>query len=123
MRFPENLKYTKDHEWIRVDGKVATIGVTDHAQSALGDVVYVELPAAAVNVIRRSASSTQNEMICAGMSRLVHDVSWLATGAGWLGDCAGGLAATRSAASMPELGCAPVRVRVACGPRRRARFG
>jgi glycine cleavage system H protein len=46
MRFPADLKYTKDHEWARVDGKTATIGVTDHAQSALGDVVFVELPAA-----------------------------------------------------------------------------
>lgn len=45
MRFPENLKYTKDHEWANIEGKVATIGITDHAQGALGDVVYVELPA------------------------------------------------------------------------------
>jgi glycine cleavage system H protein len=44
MRFPENLKYTKDHEWAKIEGKTATIGITDHAQSALGDVVYVELP-------------------------------------------------------------------------------
>jgi glycine cleavage system H protein len=45
MRFPENLKYTKDHEWARVEGKTVTVGVTDHAQSALGDIVFVELPA------------------------------------------------------------------------------
>jgi len=38
------LKFTKDHEWISVDGDVATIGITDHAQSALGDVVFVEVP-------------------------------------------------------------------------------
>ncbi|MEN9723357.1 MAG: hypothetical protein RJB38_1343 [Pseudomonadota bacterium] len=44
MRFPEGLKYTKDHEWLKVDGKIATIGITDHAQSALGDIVYVDLP-------------------------------------------------------------------------------
>lgn len=44
MRFPENLKYTKDHEWAKVEGKQATIGVTDHAQGALGDIVFVELP-------------------------------------------------------------------------------
>lgn len=44
MRFPENLKYTKDHEWTRLDGKTATVGITDHAQQALGDVVYIELP-------------------------------------------------------------------------------
>ena len=42
---PENLKYTKDHEWIRVEGKRATVGITDHAQEQLTDVVYVELPA------------------------------------------------------------------------------
>jgi glycine cleavage system H protein len=41
---PENLRYTKDHEWIRVDGGVATIGITDHAQQELGDIVFVELP-------------------------------------------------------------------------------
>jgi len=44
MRFPENLKYTKDHEWALIDGNKATIGITDHAQSALGDVVFVDLP-------------------------------------------------------------------------------
>lgn len=41
---PENLKYTKDHEWIKVDGEIATIGITDYAQNALGDIVFVELP-------------------------------------------------------------------------------
>jgi glycine cleavage system H protein len=41
---PEDLHYSKDHEWIRVEGDVGTIGITDHAQSSLGDVVYVELP-------------------------------------------------------------------------------
>jgi glycine cleavage system H protein len=46
MRFPAELKYTKDHEWLRVEGKVATVGITDHAQSALGDIVYVDLPKA-----------------------------------------------------------------------------
>ena len=37
-------RYTKDHEWIRLDGDVATVGITEHAQNALGDIVYVELP-------------------------------------------------------------------------------
>ncbi len=46
MNFPETLKYTKDHEWLRVDGETGTIGITDHAQGELGDVVFVELPAA-----------------------------------------------------------------------------
>lgn len=45
MRFPAELKYTKDHEWARVEGNKVTVGITDHAQSALGDVVFVELPA------------------------------------------------------------------------------
>ncbi len=42
--FPDNLQYTKDHEWIRVTGDEGVIGITDFAQNALGDVVYVELP-------------------------------------------------------------------------------
>ncbi len=41
---PENLRYSKDHEWIRVEGDTGTVGITDHAQDSLGDVVYVELP-------------------------------------------------------------------------------
>jgi len=41
---PEDLSYTKDHEWLRVKGNEATVGITDHAQKQLGDVVYVELP-------------------------------------------------------------------------------
>src|SRR6195952_3933706 len=41
---PEDLNYSKDHEWLRVEGGEGTIGVTDHAQNSLGDVVYVELP-------------------------------------------------------------------------------
>jgi glycine cleavage system H protein len=43
MNIPANLKYTKDHEWIRVEGNEAVIGVTDYAQSELGDIVYVEI--------------------------------------------------------------------------------
>ncbi len=43
---PENLRYSKDHEWVSVDGAVATIGITDYAQHSLGDVVYVDLPRA-----------------------------------------------------------------------------
>ena len=43
MNFPEDLKYTKDHEWVKVEGDTATIGVTDFAQSELGDIVYVEI--------------------------------------------------------------------------------
>ena len=42
--YPDNLLYTKDHEWLRVEGDTGTVGITDFAQEALGDVVYVELP-------------------------------------------------------------------------------
>ena len=45
MNIPQDLRYTNDHEWVRVDGDKATVGITDYAQDALGDVVYVELPA------------------------------------------------------------------------------
>jgi len=41
---PEDLRYSKDHEWIRVEGDIATIGITDYAQHSLGDVVYVDMP-------------------------------------------------------------------------------
>jgi glycine cleavage system H protein len=44
MNFPADLKYTKDHEWVRIEGDVATIGITDFAQGELGDIVFVELP-------------------------------------------------------------------------------
>jgi len=44
MNVPENLKYTEDHEWARIEGNIAYIGITDHAQHELGDIVYVELP-------------------------------------------------------------------------------
>lgn len=43
MNLPSELKYTKDHEWVRIEGDVATVGVTDFAQSELGDIVYVEI--------------------------------------------------------------------------------
>ena len=43
MNFPEELKYTKDHEWVRVEGDIAWVGVTDFAQSELGDIVFVEV--------------------------------------------------------------------------------
>lgn len=43
MKIPDNVKYTKDHEWVRVDGNIGTIGVTDYAQGELGDVVFVDI--------------------------------------------------------------------------------
>lgn len=44
MSIPADLKYTKEHEWVRIEGDIATFGVSDHAQEALGDIVFVELP-------------------------------------------------------------------------------
>jgi glycine cleavage system H protein len=44
LNIPEDLRYTESHEWVRIDGDTATIGITDHAQDELGDVVFVELP-------------------------------------------------------------------------------
>ena len=44
MAYPADFKYTKEHEWIKVDGTIGTIGITDHAQNSLGDIVFVELP-------------------------------------------------------------------------------
>ena len=44
MAYPADLKYTKDHEWIRINGDTAEVGITDYAQQQLGDVVYVDLP-------------------------------------------------------------------------------
>lgn len=45
MNFPENLRYTKDHEWVSIDGTTATIGITDFAQRELGDIVYIDINA------------------------------------------------------------------------------
>lgn len=50
MDFPNNLKYTVDHEWIRIEGQVGWIGITDYAQSELGDIVYIEIPAQGVKI-------------------------------------------------------------------------
>ena len=44
MPYPKDLKYTKEHEWIKVDGNAATVGITDYAQESLGDIVFVDLP-------------------------------------------------------------------------------
>ena len=55
MEFPEDLKYTREHEWVSIDGSVATIGITDHAQEQLGDVVFVELPSVGDRVEKADA--------------------------------------------------------------------
>jgi glycine cleavage system H protein len=51
---PQDLKYTKDHEWARIEGGVATVGITDHAQHELGDIVYVELPETGAEVAQEA---------------------------------------------------------------------
>ncbi len=58
MTFPEDLKYTKDHEWIRVQGDTGVVGITDYAQGELGDVVFVELPAKGKQVKQGEAFGT-----------------------------------------------------------------
>jgi len=50
MKYPENLRYTKEHEWVRVEGDLGVIGITDHAQHELGDIVYVDLPKVGASV-------------------------------------------------------------------------
>ena len=58
MRVPENLQYTSEHEWISVEGDLATVGITDHAQCELGDVVYIELPAAGTSLKAQASFGT-----------------------------------------------------------------
>ncbi|HWE50957.1 MAG TPA: glycine cleavage system protein GcvH [Bryobacteraceae bacterium] len=55
MTYPENYRYTKEHEWVHLEGEIATIGITFHAQSELGDIVFVELPAVGAK-LEKSAS-------------------------------------------------------------------
>ena len=52
MNIPANLKYTKDHEWISIDGDTATVGITDFAQGELGDIVYVEIEKIGENFLK-----------------------------------------------------------------------
>jgi glycine cleavage system H protein len=52
MEFPEGLKYSKEHEWVLVEGNTATIGITEYAQEELGDIVYVELPEVGEKVVK-----------------------------------------------------------------------
>lgn len=58
MNFPENLKYTKDHEWVRIEGDVAYIGITDFAQKELGDIVYVDIPSKGQDIGRHEVFGT-----------------------------------------------------------------
>mgnify|MGYP003610592846 FL=1 len=58
MNFPENLKYTKDHEWVSLDGDVITVGITEFAQKELGDIVYVEVETLDQNLERDEVFGT-----------------------------------------------------------------
>ncbi len=58
MNFPADLLYTKEHEWVRLEGEVATIGITEYAQSELGDIVFVELPAVGSATVQMQSFGT-----------------------------------------------------------------
>ncbi|HXB22641.1 MAG TPA: glycine cleavage system protein GcvH [Candidatus Solibacter sp.] len=58
MAYPKDYKYTKEHEWIQVQGNIGTVGITDHAQESLGDIVFVELPKVGAQVTAGSSFGT-----------------------------------------------------------------
>lgn len=58
MNVPENISYTKEHEWIRIETGVGTVGITDYAQSELGDIVFVELPSVGTKLIQGKSFGT-----------------------------------------------------------------
>lgn len=58
MNIPSELKYTKEHEWIKIEGNMATIGITDYAQGELGDIVFVELPEIDSEIIKQNSFGT-----------------------------------------------------------------
>jgi len=58
MKIPDNIKYTKDHEWVRVDGNIGAIGVTDYAQGELGDVVFVDIDSDLTEITKGNSFGT-----------------------------------------------------------------
>ena len=70
MKIPSELKYTKDHEWVRVEGDTAVVGITDFAQSQLGDIVYLDVPTVGERVDQHSvfgsieAVKTVSDLFC-----------------------------------------------------------
>ncbi|TVQ07543.1 MAG: glycine cleavage system protein GcvH [Bacteroidetes bacterium] len=58
MNIPDDLKYTKDHEWIKVEGDIATVGITDYAQNELGDIVYIEVNTVGENLEQEETFGT-----------------------------------------------------------------
>ena len=66
MNIPEELKYTKDHEWTCIEGDVAIIGITDYAQGELGDIVYIELPEVGTEVEAEQSGEEVHAESCRG---------------------------------------------------------
>ena len=60
MKFPDDLHYARSHEWVRVDGDIGTVGITEHAQKELGEIVYLELPEVGHVFDEKTASSEGN---------------------------------------------------------------
>ena len=60
MAYPADFRYTREHEWIHVNGKSASVGITDHAQDSLGDIVFVELPKVGAKVERARSSAASS---------------------------------------------------------------
>ena len=80
MNFPEDLRYSREHEWVRVDGEIARVGITDFAQDSLGDIVFVELPGVGVDVVAGASvseieSTKSVSEVYAPVSGVVHGVN------------------------------------------------
>lgn len=97
---PEHLRYTKDHEWVKLDGETATVGITEHAQEALGDLVFVDLPAAGAEfaggdeMVELESSKAAASVYCPAAGKIAETNDQLADdpgavnrdcyGAGWM---------------------------------------
>ena len=80
MEFPEGLKYSKEHEWVLVEGQTATIGITEFAQEELGDIVFVELPEVGEKVVKDDPfGAVESVKAVAGMTYVVHRYTTLDT--------------------------------------------
>jgi glycine cleavage system H protein len=100
MNFPNDLKYTVDHEWVRVEGTIGTVGITEHAQGELGDIVYVDIPDAEAEVKMGESFGTIEAVktvadMCAPVSGKLCDINYALNdapeivnadpyGAGWI---------------------------------------
>ncbi len=119
MNIPSDLRYSTDHEWVRVDGSVVTIGITEYAQDALGDVVFVEMPEQGVSV---TAGETFSEV---ESTKSVSDIYAPVTGSISRGERGAGGAAraaqqrpVRRRLDLPDRDVRPVRTRRPDGRRR-----